>query len=90
LIVETISLGVAASGAIGTAMSKADDALFKSIIFPSHLKGNAGESFMGGVYLKNFLSQGKTNWQLISSQHGRQGIEGIFIRFDSNGDRHLK
>ena len=83
---EITSVGVASAGAIGTVLGRADVALCKSIILPSHLKGDVGEGFMGKMFSETRSFLGKVGWELVSPRLGRQGIDGIFIRFDANGN----
>lgn len=79
------TLGVAYSGAAGTALAKADVALCGSMITPAHLKGDVGEAFMGKLYLKTLVSRANHKWELVSPRYGRQGIDGVFMAFDKNG-----
>jgi len=77
-------IGSSASGVMGSALARADVALTKSVINPAHLRGEVGESFMGKVYLESILSRGG-NWELVSPRLGRQGIDGILMKFDKQG-----
>ncbi len=77
--------GVSFVTGVSSALARADIALAKSLINPNHLKGEYAEIVSGEVFLKHNLRR-TGNWQPVSSRFGRQGIDQIFIKYDSFGN----
>ncbi len=73
-----------ATSALSVAVSRADVALCKSIIFPPHLKGNFGETVAGKFVLDRHLAA-SGNWRPITPRFGSQGIDQIYIKYDTLG-----
>lgn len=78
------TVGSASISAISSAMSHADVALCKSIIYPPHLRGDYGETIVGKFYLEQHLKK-SGSWQTVSARFGRQGIDQIYIKYDTIG-----
>ncbi len=56
----------------------------KSIITPSHLKGDFGEAVVGNSYLRSHLRL-HDGWKPITARFGRQGIDELYIKYDHLG-----
>lgn len=69
---------------ISTALAHADIALCRSVINMNHLKGEFGENIVEKLYLENHL-QRSGSWEAIAPRLGRQGIDQIYIKYDSRG-----
>ena len=69
---------------VGTALFRADIALAKSIVSPTDFRGSLGENVAGQCFLKNTLSR-TGNWQAITPRSGRQGLDHLYVKTNSNG-----
>lgn len=78
------TMGSASISGISTALAGADVALCKSMIYPPHLRGDYGETIVGKFYLEQYLKR-SGSWQSISARFGRQGIDQIYIKYDTLG-----
>ncbi|MDD5261288.1 MAG: hypothetical protein PHD76_05500 [Methylacidiphilales bacterium] len=78
------SLNALAVGSSTTVLSSqgAELAVAKSIVRPTLLKGTLGETVAQGVVGKILLTQGK--WQSLTPRLAPQGIDHLFVKFDSN------
>ena len=82
-------LGSSAIAGISSALSNSDIALCKSMIYPPHLKGDYGEVIVGKIYLEQHLNK-SGSWQSVSARFGRQGIDQIYIKYDTENNDHKK
>ncbi len=78
------TMGSASISGISTALAGADVALCKSMIYPPHLRGDYAETIVGKFYLEQYLKK-SGSWQSISARFGRQGIDQIYIKYDTLG-----
>lgn len=73
------ALGSSSIAAIGSVIGRADKALLQSSLAPNQLRGAFGESAMNVM----MRSQGYSS---LSPRLGPQGIDGLYLRFDSRGN----
>ena len=78
------TMGISAISGISSALSQADVALCKSMIFPSHLKGDYGETIAGKFYLEHHLKK-SGSWRPVSARLNSQGIDLIYLKHDKLG-----
>lgn len=64
-------------------LSKADIALVSSSINSNHANGEIAELITGEVYEKALGTN--SGWEQVTPKMGRQGIDGIFVKYDENG-----
>ncbi len=77
-------VGISSLSGVSSALAQADVALCKSIIFPPHLKGEYGESIVGKFFFEQHLKN-SGRWVPVSARLGRQGIDQIYIKYDTKG-----
>lgn len=75
---------IVSTPAIGTALARADVALCRSIITPNIIKGDLGENIATKYFMKEYLLK-SGNWQSVTPRFGRQGLDHVFIKYDSTG-----
>jgi hypothetical protein len=78
-------IGIAPSSAsvLASALEHADVAVARSVISTNELKGNFAEELSSRFILGSDSGPGK--WHAISPRLGRQGLDHIAIRLDSEG-----
>lgn len=72
-------LSASAIAAIGTSIARADKVLVQSSINSIQLRGEFGESAM-------HIMMNSQGYSSLSPRFGSQGIDGIFLRYDSRGN----
>ena len=72
----------AAYGVVGAALSRAEEAASRSLVNYSHVRGAFGEAVMDRVALGSRRAGG---WQVVSVSPKPQGLDGIYVRRDSQG-----
>lgn len=82
VLTEGLPLGLGAR--ISTSLARADVALCKSILSPNILKGDFGENVAAKFIEKQYLNE-LGDWKTVTPRLGRQGIDNLYMRFDSNG-----
>lgn len=70
--------------AVGTAISRADVALARSIISPIAFKGSLGENVVANSFIKDTMLR-TGNWHAITPRSGPQGLDHVFIKVNSSG-----
>ena len=79
-----ITAPTAASPALIEAiLDRASEYAVKSTIHYNDLRGNFGESVMQKSFIRHLGESG--NWHSVTPRLGRQGIDGLFLRYKSNG-----
>ena len=72
----------AALGVVGASLARAEEALSRSLVSSSQVKGVFGEEVMERIVLKGSRS---TKWHAVSLSPKPQGIDGIYLRRNRSG-----
>ncbi|MEW6259139.1 MAG: hypothetical protein AB1547_04460 [Thermodesulfobacteriota bacterium] len=70
-------------GVMGSSLSHAEEAVCRSIVNYSHVRGAFGEAVMDRIVLGSHRGGG---WQTINLSPTPQGIDGIYIKRDPSGN----